>query len=167
MKEIEQAAIKTCLGEFTLYTDGGRAVALAFEDDGEKTGLFLKKHLGRHRIVTAGIQTQGYARQITEYLDGKRRIFDIPFTLYATPFRKKVLEAVASIPYGEVYSYKDIGTLIGSAGYRAIGGAVKANPLPLIIPCHRVVGSSGIGGFSMGEGLKTKRFLLLLEKNSD
>ncbi len=166
MKTIEQAQVDTCLGRFTVYADAGSVVAIAFEDEWEKTERFLNKQIGRHRTLPAGDQVERYAQQFPEFFSGKRRDFEIPYTLHTTPFRKKVLEAVASIPYGQVYSYKDIGQLIGSAGYRAIGGAVKNNPLPILIPCHRVVGSSGIGGYSMAEGLKTKQFLLLLEKNN-
>ena len=103
------------------------------------------------------------ARQLTEYFDGARRAFELPLTPHGTPFRLKVWEAMQAIPYGETRSYGDLARDLDSAP-RAVGGACGANPIPLIIPCHRVVGAGGtLGGFSGGAGCDTKRQLLALE----
>ena len=104
------------------------------------------------------------ARQLTEYFAGERREFALPLAPQGTPFRLRVWEAMQSIPYGQTRSYGDLARALDSAP-RAIGGACGANPIPLIIPCHRVVAASGaLGGFSGGAGCDTKRQLLALER---
>ena len=104
------------------------------------------------------------ARQLTEYFAGDRREFALPLAPQGTPFRLRVWEAMQSIPYGQTRSYGDLARALDSAP-RAIGGACGANPIPLIIPCHRVVAAGGaLGGFSGGAGCDTKRQLLALER---
>ncbi len=101
-------------------------------------------------------------QQIVEYLDGKRTVFDLPLELHGTPFQRTALEQVARIPYGKVMTYGEIATLIGKPGAaRAVGSANARNDLPLVIPCHRVVATNGLGGY--GGGLEMKRWLLKLE----
>lgn len=103
------------------------------------------------------------ARQLTEYFNGSLRVFDLPLVPRGTPFRLKVWAAMQAIPYGQTRSYGDLARDLDSAP-RAIGGACGANPIPLVIPCHRVVGAGGtLGGFSGGAGCDTKRQLLALE----
>ena len=103
------------------------------------------------------------ARQLTEYFAGTRRAFDLPLAPHGTSFRLKVWAAMQAIPYGQTRSYGDLARDLDSAP-RAVGGACGANPIPLIIPCHRVVGARGaLGGFSGGAGCDTKRQLLALE----
>jgi len=104
--------------------------------------------------------------QINEYLNGERKKFTIPINLITTPFRKKALEAVYNIPYGETASYGDIAKKINNEkASRAVGGANNKNPIPIIIPCHRVIGSNGkLVGYA--GGLNIKEFLLDLEKNN-
>ncbi len=101
--------------------------------------------------------------QLTEYLDGKRRSFDLKLDLRVTGFRRRVLDEVARIPYGEVATYGEVARKVGNPkAARAVGGAVGANPIGLIIPCHRVVAAGGkLGGF--GGGLALKKKLLKLE----
>lgn len=102
--------------------------------------------------------------QLAEYFAGLRLTFDLPFVLHGTPFQKAVWTALTKIPYGETRSYKDIALAIGaSKAVRAIGGANNRNPIPVIIPCHRVIGSNGaLVGY--GGGLPIKEYLLSLEK---
>ena len=103
------------------------------------------------------------SRQLTEYFAGARRAFDLPVVPHGTPFRLKVWAAMQAIPYGQTRSYGDLARDLDSAP-RAVGGACGANPIPVIIPCHRVVGTGGtLGGFSGGAGCDTKRQLLALE----
>ncbi len=103
------------------------------------------------------------ARQLTEYFAGDLRGFTLPVAPEGTPFRLKVWAAMQAIPYGQTRSYGDLARDLDSAP-RAVGGACGANPIPLIIPCHRVVGAGGaLGGFSGGAGCDTKRQLLALE----
>lgn len=82
--------------------------------------------------------------QLDEYFSGKRKEFDLPLSIEGTDFRKKVWSALKEIPYGEVRSYAEIAEMIGNPkAVRAVGQANKANQLPIIIPCHRVIGKSG------------------------
>lgn len=101
--------------------------------------------------------------QLAEYFAGRRRRFDLPLRPTGTPFQLAVLEALRSIPYGETKSYADIAAQIGRPrAVRAVGAANGRNPLPIVIPCHRVIGSDGsLTGF--GGGLAVKRHLLALE----
>lgn len=99
--------------------------------------------------------------QVEEYLKGERKTFDLPIKMKGTDFQKIVWNAIYDIPFGKTISYKDIGDRIGSKGYQAIGSACGKNPLPIIVPCHRVLGKDNIGGFSLG--LDIKKSLLSLE----
>jgi len=102
-------------------------------------------------------------RQIREYLAGRRREFDLPVAPLLPRFTGAVLAAVARIPFGETRSYGEVAAAVGSPrAARAVGQAVGSNPLPLLVPCHRVLAArQRIGGF--GGGLSWKRFLLGLE----
>lgn len=102
--------------------------------------------------------------QIVEYLDHKRKIFTIPFKISGTEFEKKVYQELLKIPYGQTCSYKDIAEKIGNnKSYRAVGNANNKNKIPIIIPCHRVIGSNKkLTGYA--GGLEIKEFLLNLEK---
>ena len=102
-------------------------------------------------------------RQLHAFFDGKLEKFDLPLAPEGTEFQKKVWHQMTLIPYGEVLTYGDIAKRLGSAA-RAVGGACGRNPIPVIIPCHRVVGGNGkMTGFSGGEGIETKLQLLRLE----
>lgn len=102
-------------------------------------------------------------QQLGQYFAGERREFDLPLHLTGTEFQIQVLEELQRIPYGETTSYGDVAKRIGRPkAVRAVGAANGRNPLPIIIPCHRVIGSSGdLTGF--GGGLDTKEALLRLE----
>ena len=101
--------------------------------------------------------------QLDEYFEGTRRTFDLPVELSGTPFQRQVWETLAEIPYGETVSYAELATMVGRpAAFRAVGQANGANPVPIVLPCHRVVASGGgIGGY--GGGLALKRRLLAHE----
>lgn len=103
--------------------------------------------------------------QIAEYFTGRRRQFDLPLVPAPTPFQARVRKAMQDIPYGQTRSYGELAHAAGG-GPRAVGRACGANPLPLVVPCHRVVASAGIGGYSGGQGLATKRLLLALENSA-
>ncbi len=102
-------------------------------------------------------------QQLTEYFAGERREFDLPLSLAGTEFQLRVLEELRHIPYGETTSYGDIAARIGKPkAMRAVGAANGRNPIPIIVPCHRVIGRSGdLTGF--GGGLDAKQALLQLE----
>jgi methylated-DNA-[protein]-cysteine S-methyltransferase len=101
--------------------------------------------------------------QLEEYFAGRRRQFDLPLELSGTDFQKSVWRELAQIPYGETVSYGELALMVGRPhAYRAVGQANGANPIPIVLPCHRVVASGGgIGGY--GGGLPMKRKLLALE----
>lgn len=104
------------------------------------------------------------ARQLTAYFEGKLRDFSLPFHLVGSSFQVRVWEALQTIPYGETVSYAELASRIGSPrAYRAVGQANHVNPISIILPCHRVIGSNGaLVGY--GGGLATKEYLLALEK---
>jgi methylated-DNA-[protein]-cysteine S-methyltransferase len=103
------------------------------------------------------------ARQLDRYFARKLRRFDLPLAQRGTDFQKRVWAAMRDIPYGETATYGGMAMALGS-GPRPVGMACARNPIPIIVPCHRVLGRGGKeGGFSGGEGLPTKRQLLALE----
>lgn len=104
-------------------------------------------------------------RQLSEYATGKRKRFDLPLAPWpsGTPFQKAVWEALCAIPYGEVAGYADLARWVGSPkAFRAVGQACGANRIPILIPCHRAVSKTGLGGFA--GGLPLKKRLLSLER---
>lgn len=107
--------------------------------------------------------TNDAANQLMEYLAGRRRLFELPLELRGTPFQLEVWHALERIPYGETRTYSQVAAEIGRPGAsRAVGSANRANPIPIIVPCHRVVpASGGVGDYAFGPDMK--RFLLRLE----
>lgn len=106
---------------------------------------------------------QEAARQLDAYFAGERTAFDLPLTPDGTDHQKRVWAAMSQIPFGGVRTYGDLARDIGSSA-RAVGTACGKNPIPVIVPCHRVIAAgSGIGGYSGRGGLETKRVLLALE----
>lgn len=123
---------------------------------------------GRQREATAarrGVRgpVLDAARQLDEYFARRRRSFDLPLALGGTEFQRQVWTTLAEIPYGETISYGELARWVGRPGAsRAVGQANGANPIAIILPCHRVIAADGsIGGY--GGGLPTKRMLLALE----
>jgi methylated-DNA-[protein]-cysteine S-methyltransferase len=102
--------------------------------------------------------------QLQEYFQGRRRVFTLPLELRGTEFQRSVWDAVAGVPYGQTRSYVDIANKLGKPkACRAVGAANGANPIPIVIPCHRIIGSDGsMTGF--GGGIPIKEKLLALEK---
>ncbi len=142
------------IGRILLTSDGdrvtsvviARAGALPLEDLPERTTDVLERA----------------ATQLAEYFAGERTDFDVPLALEGTPFQRAVWERLARVRYGEVTTYGELGRGTGRAtAGRAVGGAVGANPVPILVPCHRVLASNGrITGYSAGDGVPTKAWLL-------
>ncbi len=101
-------------------------------------------------------------RQLAAYLDGGLKDFDLPLAPAGSDFQRSVWREMTRIPYGEVLTYGEMAARSGGVA-RAVGAACGANPIPVIIPCHRVVAGEGLGGYSGRGGLETKRRLLILE----
>lgn len=137
------------LGPLTLFADDGRIVALEW---GKGT-----------QAPNPQPVLDEAAAQLEAYFAGKLRRFDLPLAPRGTAFQIKVWEAMLRIPCGETRSYGDIAREIGCGAARPIGGACGKNPIPVIIPCHRILGSGNFGGYSGHGGLDTKRILLRLE----
>ena len=118
------------------------------------------------RVVPDDASNDEILEQVRAYLRGDRRTFDLPLDLRGTPFQESVWRAVATIPYGDTTTYGALAAGIGRPqAARAVGQAVGANPVPIVIPCHRVVGTSGsLTGF--GGGLPLKERFLALEQGS-
>ena len=145
-----RCTIESAVGPLTITAEDDKITAVDFG-------------LGGGPRPNSGLLAEA-ARQLTEYFAGTLREFTLPLAPSGTSFRLKVWAAMQAIPYGQTRSYGDLARALGSAP-RAVGGACGANPIPLIIPCHRVVGAGGaLGGFSGGAGCDTKRQLLALER---
>lgn len=142
------------IGTLRLVSDGEHLVAIEFEGMHDRDDNDLE----------AGDPVlQACARQLTEYFAGKRTRFRLPLAPGGTEFQRSVWKALETIPYGQLNSYADIAAVIGKPrAMRAVGAANGRNPIPIVVPCHRVVGSDGsLTGFA--GGLETKRRLLELE----
>jgi len=136
------------LGDLTIFEESGGIVALEWGwGDGQQSTPFLE------RVKTA----------LFDYFDGKPLDPDIPLKPHGTAYRQKVWQALRGIPAGQTRTYIDIARVAGGSA-RSVGGANGANPIPIFIPCHRVVAVGGIGGYSGGDGLATKLALLELER---
>ena len=103
------------------------------------------------------------ARQLMEYDRGTRETFDVPLRVEGSPFQRAICDAIYAIPFGETLTYGDIAKMLGAPA-QAVGGACGGNPIPIIIPCHRVMGAKGLTGFSGAGGVETKVALLRHEK---
>ena len=133
------------------------------EEDGAITHLIFSE---RDWTVEETDLIKETKRQLDEYFAGKREEFDIPTRLEGTEFQKRVWEELRKIPYGKTVTYKDIAEAVGCPkGFRAVGLANNRNPISIIYPCHRVIGSNGsLTGY--GGGLDVKEKLLELERGN-
>ncbi|WP_435145853.1 methylated-DNA--[protein]-cysteine S-methyltransferase [Halobaculum sp. P14] len=109
-----------------------------------------------------GVSSAALRRQLREYETGDRRTFDVDVA-FPDGLLGDVMRAMAAIPYGETRTYGELASEVGSAA-QAVGQACGANPVPVVVPCHRVVGASSLGGFSAHGGVDAKRALLAFER---
>lgn len=143
---------ETVLGVVTFVEEGGALLAVtthrSYEGVEQETALIKEAY-----------------QQLSEYLKGERKEFDLPLNPKGTDFQKRVWRALCDIPYGEMRSYKQIAKAVGnSKAVRAVGMANNRNPITIVVPCHRVIGADGkLVGY--GGGLEMKEFLLRLEKS--
>ena len=138
---------------------------LVLESDGDVLiGVWLphERRHGRRDADDVPPVLKETATQLEEYFAGERTAFDLPMELDGTDFQREVWNELTRIPYGETISYGELARRVGRPnGPRAVGQANGRNPIPIIVPCHRVLASNGIGGY--GGGLKVKRALLAVE----
>lgn len=146
-----QLSLLTPLGDITISEHNGAIVAL---DWGRAPPQFQKPTKLLRKAE----------RQLQDYFDGKRRSFDLPLDPAGTPYQRRVWHALSAIPFGAIRTYGEVSKALRSSP-RAVGGACGANPIPIIIPCHRVLAAAGhLGGYSGDGGARTKEALLKLER---
>ena len=149
---IYRYSYETVLGSVTFVEEDGALLAISthhvYEGICQETTLIKEAH-----------------QQLSEYLKGERKSFDLPLRMKGTDFQQRVWNALLDIPYGETRSYKQIAEAIGNPkAVRAVGMANNRNPLLIVVPCHRVIGADGkLVGY--GAGIEKKEFLLRLEKS--
>jgi methylated-DNA-[protein]-cysteine S-methyltransferase len=164
MKNLYINSFISKIGEIkTAATDKG-VVLIALPNESKKNfEKKINKEFFTYKIKNGGVHNRRVEKEIIQYLDGKRNKFTVKIVLTGTDFQKAVLNKVAKIKYGETKTYGEIAILVNNAGAsRAVGSANAKNKLPIIIPCHRVVESDGLGGY--GGGINLKKKLLQLEK---
>lgn len=150
---VYQFTYETILGSVTFVEEDGALLAIT-------------THRSYEGICQETPLVKEACRQLSEYLKGERKTFDLPLNPKGTDFQKCVWRALCDIPYGETRTYKQIAEAIGNPkAVRAVGMANNRNPITIIVPCHRVIGANGkLVGY--GGGLEMKEFLLRLEKVS-
>ena len=146
------------IGRIELSSDGHAITRVSVEREGELPNDDLAER-------PTAVLTRA-ARQLREYFEGERRSFELPIVVEGTPFQHSVWRALGTIPFGSAVTYGQLAYLAGHEGSpRAVGAAIAANPLPLLIPCHRVLDRKGrLTGYSVGEGLPVKQWLLVHER---
>ena len=144
---MSQLSVRTPAGDLTISEEAGQIVALdwGWGRDQTPTPLLIQAR-----------------EELFAYFDGARTTFDLPLAPVGSPFQQRVWRTLCHIPFGETRTYAQIAAEIASVA-RAVGQASAANPIPIFIPCHRVLAANGLGGYSGGDGLPTKRLLLDLE----
>ncbi len=143
----QQLSVPSPVGTLTLTEENGAIVSIAWGRAAGRNGSPL--------LAEA-------ARQIEAYFAGEMADFDLPLMPAGSAFEQRVWAAMRRIPYGKTQCYGELAAAIGSAA-RAVGGACGRNPIPVVIPCHRVLAKAGLGGYSGQGGLDTKQTLLSLE----
>jgi methylated-DNA-[protein]-cysteine S-methyltransferase len=152
--------IPSPVGALLISADGEGLTGVSFEEERHprrRTDDWIDVADATGRAVEILRETR---RQLEEYFVGERREFDLPLAVVGTPFQRMVWEQLRRIPFGEAISYLELARRLGSAkAVRAVGGANGRNPIPIIVPCHRVLGADGsLTGF--GGGIERKRWLL-------
>jgi methylated-DNA-[protein]-cysteine S-methyltransferase len=158
----------TVMGSMLVAVEGDRLIAVKFNVDERHLAraveeLHRETH-GAFALERSDARIRPFAKQLRDYLAGRRTRFDLQMDLsFVTPFRRAVLEECARIPRGQTTTYAELARRVGRPNaYRAVGHTMATNPIPIVIPCHRVVASSGsLQGF--GGGLDMKLRLLALE----
>jgi O-6-methylguanine DNA methyltransferase len=160
----------TTLGDLWVAVSEKGLVAIEYPSTQVEFSAWLEKQHAGARVEFAEEHVQEAANQLREYIAGQRREFDLPVDWSVLgEFQRKALRATYEIPYGETRTYKDIAESIGAPrAARAVGRAEATNPMPVVLPCHRVLGSDGkLHGYGAGAGLETKTWLLKLEKEGN
>lgn len=162
--DVAYGSLDSPLGRLTVMVTPRGLVRLSYPGEGVNDQLDEVATRISPRILRAPQRTDAVRRQLDEYFSGRRRTFDVAIDWrLVRGFAGAVLQATARIPFGSVSTYRDVATEAGSANaYRAAGNALGSNPVPIVVPCHRVLhAGGGLGGYT--GGLDRKRYLLRLE----
>lgn len=154
----------TPLGDLRLVVSDFGLVAVEWADSQPALDAYLARL--KRPVQPDARKVKPYVKELAEYLNRRRTAFTVPVDwTFFTPFQREALQAVYRIPYGETRTYIDIAREINRPlAYRAVGAANAMNPMPLVIPCHRVIGMDGkLHGYGGGQGLPTKEWLLKME----
>ena len=152
----------TPIGDCHLFATDKGLIYVGLPGSFKISQAYIKKHYGEKKTDSGNRHTKTASSQLNKYFSRRLTKFDVRLDPHLTEFSKAALREVSRIPYGKTHSYGEIARRLGKPGAaRAVGRANAGNPLPIIIPCHRVVASSGLGGYS--GGLKLKEKLLALE----
>lgn len=136
-KKLFESLLKTKIGTIAIYSNGKSLTNVCLPEA-------IRPSIDEYAIFSGDTISEKAKKEICEYMDGKRRSFDIPVSVEGTPFQKKIYDELLKVPYGQTISYGQLAERTGSKGAsRAVGQAMRKNPVPLIIPCHRVIGSDG------------------------
>ena len=154
---IVSARVSTPVGELDLASDGRALVAVGLRTGSKAFRADVEARTGQ--AVTAGSDKilDRAASELASYFDGRTKAFDVPIRFaWGTPFQQRVWKAIAKVPFGESTTYGALAVKVGSpGGFQAVGQATGANPLGVIVPCHRVLQASGrMGGYGGGEDMK-------------
>jgi methylated-DNA-[protein]-cysteine S-methyltransferase len=164
--DVAYARLDSPVGVLVLASTPRGLARLAYVDEGQEEAVLqdIATRLSP-RMLAAPARLDEPRRELDEYFDGRRRTFELTLDLALLgDFTRRVLTATAAIPYGQVSTYREVAAAAGSPrGFRAAGNALGSNPLPIVLPCHRVLHSGGgLGGYT--GGLERKRTLLALER---
>ena len=166
MSQINVQYHKTEIGELVLGAFGGKLCLLGFRYGKARNAVDdrIKKGLEAEFVEQDDKILQRTRKQLDEYLGTSRKEFDIPVLLVGTDFQKRVWKALMRVPYGAVSTYSQLAKDVDNEkAVRAVGNAVGANPISIVVPCHRIIGSDG-GLVGYGGGLSLKKRLLALEQ---
>lgn len=168
--DVAYATLDSPVGTLLVAVTPRGLVRVAYLDAGEEEATVLEQLATTvsPRVLAAPRKLDEPRRELDQYFAGRRRQFELPLDWQLTRgFGRKVLEATARIPYGATATYKQVATQAGNArAYRAAGNALGSNPIPIIVPCHRILHSGGgLGGYT--GGLERKRVLLGVESGQE
>lgn len=162
MNTIRFSTVDTPFGKMGIAVSSKGLCRILFPEE-TPFGPALKKDFAKESIIKDDKACKDIRKQIQEYFSGKRTDFELVLDIHTSPFYKKALKAVYSVPFGKTASYKEIAEKAGNPkAVRAAGSANANNPIPIVIPCHRVINTNGgLGGY--GGNLQRKGFLLEME----
>jgi methylated-DNA-[protein]-cysteine S-methyltransferase len=163
MKRLFLHSFNTKIGTVrTVATEKGLALVSLPDEPRKYFEGRIERLFSDYEIHSGGTVNAQAEKQLIDYFEGRLKKFSLRLDIHASPFQKRVLQRVARIPYGQTMTYGEVARAVGNPrASRAVGAANANNNLPIVVPCHRVVASNGLGGY--GGGLEMKKRLLRLE----